>query len=702
MGTILPQDGQEEDEMARSLTRTIAEQLPGGFFIYRADGEQELLFSNRATWEIFGCADLTEFRALTGHTFPGMVHPKDREAVSVSIAAQIAAGGRRLDRVEYRIVRRDGALRWVDDFGRLVHTDDLGDVYYVFISDATDKHLAREEDRRKAEVIEGLSTDFNSIYLLDLVSGAMRPYRLRAPYFQEVAEELGIPADARRADLRSVLPAYADRFVVPEDQEAFLREISSAHVRERLRTERSYTVEYRSSYAEGEISYMEMSIVGIGDETRPSHAVLGFRDVTGPTLRIQKDTSDKLHMEMELEKERHVNEVKSSFLFNISHDIRTPMNAIMGFTDLAKRHIGDPEALAGHLEKVEEASRHMLSLIDSLLELSEADSGRVHIEAGPCRLDEQVEMVLDMYRPQIARKRIVLETDIDLPPDPVLADAPRFRRALDNLLGNAVKFTPDGGAVTVSARQSRASRSGYARYEFRISDTGIGMSKEFMARMYEAFEREETSTRSGYIGTGVGLSITKHLLDIMGGSIQVESEKGKGSTFTIYLPLRLAERTEAAVPQAAEAPEDSSSGGAGRRILLVEDIEINRMLAETLLSESGFLVESVEDGCDAVEAVRDRPPGYYDLVLMDIQMPVMNGYEATRAIRALGREDTDGLPIVALSANAGERDRKMSLESGMDAHVAKPFDIARLISVIDLYTTAKSRPDGQGTRGEDV
>ena len=256
---------------------------------------------------------------------------------------------------------------------------------------------------------------------------------------------------------------------------------------------------------------------------------------------------------------------------------------------------------------------------------------------------------------------------------------------MSNILSNAVKFTSNDGKIKVTARQKRVSDSGYARYEFSIEDNGVGMSEEFMQKMFDAFERESTSTQTGYLGTGLGLTITKKLLNIMGGSINVESKKNEGSKFTVNLPLKLVQKTNK-----DETPIIREYKATGKyRILLVEDIDVNRMLAETILTESGFLVESVPDGCDAVEAIKSRPPHYYDLVLMDIQMPVMNGYEATRAIRALGREDTANLPIIALSANAREQDKRMSMDSGMDSHVAKPFDIAHLISTVNDHVTKK-------------
>ena len=513
--------------------RWLAEQMPGGFFIYRAEEPLNVIYANDAVFRIFGCENQEEFDALTGGTFQGMVHPEDFPAIQTSIEEQIAeSGSGSLDHVEYRIVRKDGSVRWVDDYGHLACFPDIGSVYYVFIGDITEYRLAREE---------------------------------------------------------------------------------------------------------------------------------------------------KARVEQELEREKERSSIKSEFLFNVSHDIRTPMNAIIGFTDLARRHEGEPERLREDLQKVEDSSRQMMILIDDLLEMGSLEAGKLALRTETCNLLEQVRLSLNLFRPSAEKKGLAVAEELDLPAEAVLLDAGRFQRVMNNLLSNAVKFTPSGGSVTVSAKRTEVSESGYGRYVFTVADTGIGMSEEFMRRLYTAFGREESSTRAGTAGAGLGLSIARRLVDMMGGTISVESKKGTGSVFTVSLPLKLAERTAAPRP---EAGEEARAKGE-RRVLVVEDIEINRMLAETILEEAGFLVESVPDGCDAVEAVAGHEPGYYDLVLMDIQMPVMNGYEATRAIRALDREDVKSLPILALSANAREEDRRMSLESGMNSHIAKPFDVANLIAAIN-------------------
>ncbi len=676
-------------DLTLSDVERMARQMPGGFFIYRADETEGILYVNDIVLDIFGCDTLDEFKELTGYTFKGLVYPDDLAAVEASILEQVEASDKNLDYVEYRIRRKDGTIRWIDDYGHLLHTKDYGDVYYVFICDITDLHASREESRRHAKVIEGLSVDFSSIYLLNLETGSMHPYRQKSKYFCQIAEELGL-ASEEDADWREVLSRYAEHFVWPEDRELYRMETMESRIKERINDTPSYSVTYRCQGESGKVLYTEMSVVRIEEETLHNYVVMGYRDVTEQIARVQEDLSAKLRMEVELEREKRANEAKSEFLFNISHDIRTPMNAIMGFTDLARKHIDNPDLLRDYLGKVDEANHHLLALIDDILEMSRIDYSRIDLKSDLCDLKKQLDMVLDMFRLQAEEKQLVLQNNFDLPEVEVYLDSNRFRRIMGNLVGNAVKFTPKCGQISISARQKRVSESGYARYEFTVKDSGVGMTEDFMRRMFEAFEREENSTKTGYTGTGLGLAITKKLLDAMGGSISVQSKKGEGSTFTVDLPLRLGSHEGNTVPQDRE----SEYHAAGKhRILLVEDIEINRMLAETVLKEAGFLVESVADGCDAVEIIKSHPIWYYDLVLMDIQMPIMNGYEATRSIRALGRKDTDRLPIIALSANAREEDKQMSMKSGMNHHVAKPFDIAHLIATVNEHIAARNLGD---------
>ena len=684
-----------------SELRDFVERMPGGFFVYHADENEKIIYANDITLEIFGCETFEEFLQLVHGSFKGLVYPDDYDKIANSINVQVEKSTRNLDYVEYRIIRKDGQIRYLDDYGRLVHTEKYGDVYYVFIRDVTEVFEERRENDRRAKVIEGLSAEFSSIFLFNLEKDIIKPYRLENEFSKKLAKILNLTS-AGFIDRQKMFAVYAQKYVVPDDMELFLYESSRDRIIERIKNEPSYTVTYRYFDKNNNMMYMEMSVVSIEEKIKPyvvtgfrdvtdtvqhlgKYVVTGFRDVTEIIKKVQKEMEDKMKMKADLDKERHENEVKSSFLFSISHDIRTPMNSIMGFTELAKKHLQNDSKIAmDYLNKVGESNNHLLALIDDLLEMSRINYGKVEMKSEPCNLREEFEIVFNMFKLRIEEKNIDFEQNLELPDKELLTDKLSFRRIISNLLDNAVKFTPEGGKIEISAKQKNISDAGYARFEFKVKDNGEGMSEEFLQKIFSAFAREKTSTETGYLGTGLGLAITKKLLDIMGGTIKVDSKKGEGTEFTINLPLKFAEQTQKENKEIIS--EIQSEKAAGKyKILLVEDIEINRMLAETILTDSGFLVESVVDGSDAVEAVKNHPPRYYDLILMDIQMPVMNGYEATRFIRNMNREDTKILPIVALSANAREEDKRMSLESGMNAHVAKPFDVANLIFTINKY-----------------
>ena len=446
-------------------------------------------------------------------------------------------------------------------------------------------------------------------------------------------------------------------------------------------------VEYRIIRKDGEIRWVD----DYGHHTTmPGYGKVYFVFITDVTEKHRMQV-DKMRIELEFAREKQHNEVKSGFLFNMSHDIRTPMNAIVGFSALARRHINEPELLTGYLDKTITSGQLMLTLLDDMLEMNKLEGGLVHLNLEPTDLREQISAVTDMFRLESEKKLVVLKEDIELPDKKVLVDQNRFCRIIGNLISNAIKFTPSGGIVCLTARQKQPETDGTALYEFQVSDNGIGISEEFLDKVFDSFERENTSTQTGAAGTGLGLSIVKSLLILMDGTITAESKKGKGSVFTVTLPLKVAKDPEAAENDNTEVTPEAVPDAGKHRVLIVEDVEINREIVETLLEEYGFLTESVPDGHYAVEAVKNHPAWYYDLVLMDIQMPVMNGYDAARAIRAIPRVDIPSLPIIALSANSREEDKRMSLESGMNSHVAKPFDIDPLINTINEHIAERKK-----------
>ena len=375
---------------------------------------------------------------------------------------------------------------------------------------------------------------------------------------------------------------------------------------------------------------------------------------------------------------------KSDFLTNMSHDIRTPMNAIIGFTTLAVTNIDDTERVKDYLTKTLTSSRHLLSLINDILDMSRIESGRLHLEESEVSLSEVLHDIKTIVGGQVHAKQLELYMDaLDVTDEDVCCDRTRLEQILLNLLSNAVKFTPAGGTVSVRVRQLAGTQHGCAQYEFRVRDTGIGMSAAFAKRIFEPFERERTSTVSRIQGTGLGMAITRNIVDMMGGTIEVQTEQGRGTEFIIRLPLRLRSATGHA--QTAAEPDvlpEAQADFRGRRVLLVEDNELNREIAVEILHEYGFLVDTAENGAIAVDKVRSSPAGQYDLVLTDIQMPVMDGYTATRRIRALNDPARAAVPIVAMTANVFEEERKRAFDCGMNGFLSKPLVIEALIAVL--------------------
>ncbi|MCM1213115.1 MAG: response regulator [Lachnospiraceae bacterium] len=535
-------------------------------------------------------------------------------------------------------------------------------------------------------------------------------------------------------------------------------------------------------------------------------------------LRIQQEREERQALQDALMQAEHANRAKSTFLSNMSHDIRTPMNAIIGFTTIAINHINSREQVLDSLHKVLSSSNHLLSLINDVLDMSRIESGKVQIKEQECNISELIHNLINIIQPQIKAKQLELFIDtFEVVNEDVIADPLKLNQVFINLLSNAVKYTPAGGTVTFRIMQKTTFRHGYGDYTFIIRDNGIGMSPEFVEHIFEPFEREATATQSGIQGTGLGMAITKNIVEMMNGTISVESERGEGSTFTVELGLKLqdTEKNEEQIreleglrtlvvdddfntcdsvckmlrkiglrsewttsgrdavyrAQSAHAENDSyhtfiidwqmpglsgvetakkirntmgdkvpiiiltaydwsdieeeaKAAGvtafcakplfqsdlkmallaannllekkeeapawtladfSGKRVLLVEDIELNREIAQVILEEAGFVVDTAPDGTDAVAMMEKAEEDYYDVILMDIQMPIMDGYEATRTIRRLPREDVKNLPIIAMTANALEEDKEAALKNGMNAHIAKPLDMDVFIDVLRKF-----------------
>lgn len=370
---------------------------------------------------------------------------------------------------------------------------------------------------------------------------------------------------------------------------------------------------------------------------------------------------------------------KTSFLFNMSHDIRTPMNAIMGFRDLLEKHIDEPERRADYLHKIKDASKVLLSIINNVLEMARIEKGTVVVEEVAMNTKNFGVSIFSVFSEMMAEKNIEFTHEDLVVHHNVYCDPTKMREVFMNLLSNAYKYTKPGGKVHVRLRELPSKREGYAFFETSVSDTGVGMSAEYLSHIFEEFSRENTSTANKIEGTGLGMPIVKRLVELMGGKIRVSSEKGVGTTFVVILPHRIADEIEDAEPENVVADETVFEG---KRILLAEDNDLNAEIAEEILTSVGFMIERAEDGAICYEKIVSSETGYYDLVLMDIQMPNMDGYQATKAIRALADKEKANIPIIAMTANAFEEDRSKAINMGMNGHIAKPIDVSELLRVL--------------------
>ncbi len=375
---------------------------------------------------------------------------------------------------------------------------------------------------------------------------------------------------------------------------------------------------------------------------------------------------------------------KSRFLSNMSHDIRTPMNAIVGFAALAEKNIGDDEKVLDYLKKIYASSNILLGLINEVLDMSRIESGKMVIDESPNSLPEIFADMEMLVTEQMEEKHLHFHVDINDIKDPqVYCDSIHLKQILMNLLSNAMKFTPEGGFISLTLSQKDCDTDGFGHYEIRVKDTGIGMSREFSYRVFEAFEREVNSTVNKIQGTGLGMTITKAIVELMGGMIDVQTQQGKGTEFIVTLFLRLCKRDIDPGDDAMQNSPQQKRDFSGKRILLTDDNELNREIAAEILMDYGFQVEMAENGQIALDMLRQSQPGYYDLVLMDVQMPVMNGHEATRAIRKLDDPRLARTIVIAMTANAFAEDQQAAMNCGMDGFVTKPIDVEKLEETLE-------------------
>ena len=479
-----------------------------------------------------------------------------------------------------------------------------------------------------------------------------------------VEKLLGVSVEAVKNNIRALSDSAADPSSDPRiDDIASLEEGECLQVfRERIQARTGERRWYQETLYRESIKGVDKYVLVLSDRTN--------------------EQKGSLMLEQALDIARSSNEAKSQFLANMSHDIRTPINAIVGMTKIARESGEASEKIAGCLDAITASSRHLLELINDVLDMSRIESGQMELQERRFDIDDVVGGVEAIIRPQAQAKSQELRIDCSKMKHKAFSgDELRISQILLNLASNAVKYTQEGGSIALVVQELAKTRPSYASVAFTITDDGMGMSPEFVERIFDPFERSEEVSIARIQGTGLGMSITKALIDAMGGIVEVDSEKGRGSSFRVTLELRVVSSADA-WPPLEVVPESTSYRFEGKRFLLAEDNELNAEILIELLGCRGAKVEWAENGEKAIDAFSKHPAGYYDAVFMDVMMPVMNGYEAARALRACSSARSEEVKIVALTANAFAEDVKSALDAGMDAHVAKPVDIDGLACVL--------------------
>ena len=512
------------------------------------------------------------------------------------------------------------------------------------------------------EIIEGLGKEYFSVLLLELDSGQIFSYR-------EVGENGKRIADFCRKygnQWCELLPAYADEIVTDESRENFLDQLSLDALCSK-QDDFSMTYEFKTG---DRIIYHQTRIAYVYKKDRSRVAVIGTRNIDD---LIKKERMQEAKLKEAYIVAENANKAKTDFLNNMSHDIRTPMNVILGYNELMKQYLTDP-ILVDYQNKIEQSGKLLLSIINNVLDMARIESGKMVVEERAEQIGLVVEEIESVFESCAQEKNIVFTTSVDVDHTHVLWDGFKVREILMNLVGNAFKYTPDGGHIAIDVKELDCARSGYVRIQTQIKDTGIGMSEDYLPTLFDSFSREYNTTIGKVSGTGLGMAIVKNLVDMMDGDICVKSKLGEGTCFTLTFEHRIADADSIEWNQELDVLDEKSILE-GKRVLLVEDNDLNAEIAMAILEQSGLILDRVEDGLACVNRLSEVDADLYDLILMDIQMPNMNGYEATRRIRQFENEKKASIPILAMTANAFEEDKKMAMEAGMNGHISKPIDV---------------------------
>lgn len=522
------------------------------------------------------------------------------------------------------------------------------------------------EMEMQREIIEGLGSEYFSVLLVDPETDYVTVFREEGMTGRRIA----VFCHEHNNCWSEIIPNYAKELVSDASRNEFAEKLSLPYIRS---GEKEYSLTYEYVTGAG-IVYYQVRVAFVHKVDGTIAAVVGTRNVDN---LIKKERLQEMELQKAYVAAEAASKAKSDFLFNMSHDIRTPMNAIIGFTTLLERHLDDEKAVQNYLKKIKTSNEFLLSLINNVLEMARIESGKERLDETNENVTEFLQSVFILFDSQMQEKGIQFIQSIHVEHEDVIFDQTKMREILLNLLSNALKYTPSGGTVTISLTELPADSPGYVIYQTTIKDTGIGMSEEFISHIFEDFSRERSSTESKVSGTGLGTAIVKKLVDLMHGTIEVESELGKGTKITFTMQHRIAGAKE--TKQVRKSTKQYQlEDFRGKRILLAEDNELNAEIAVAILEEAGFEVDCAEDGIICVDMIEKAASDYYDLILMDIQMPNMDGYKATQVIRRLPDKQKARIPIIAMTANAFEEDKKNAFKVGMNGHIAKPIHVEEL------------------------
>lgn len=556
-----------------------------------------------------------------------------------------------------------------------------------FLLTLEDRDEEIRSQREQEAVIKTMSNDFRGIWYIHCFPDKSMD-RVSVFRHSEVLEAK-IPKWSETIKLTERFSLLCDHFVYPEDRQSFWEKTRRERIFEQLKKDPVYLVNFRA-LVDGKIHYYQLKIVRLTRSLSNRTMVIGFRNIDREMELESEREKQQRDLAEALALAREANAAKTTFLFNMSHDIRTPMNAIVGFTQMARKHMNNPEKLKDCLNKVDISSKLLLQLINDVLDMARVESGKVYIEENVTNVCDIADNLLSMIKDSATAKNISLSHEFKNVTDKlVYADVLHLNQVLINLLSNAIKYTRNDGKVSFTVEQLPVPVGAFVNYRFTVADNGIGMSEDFLAHIFEHFSRERTSTVSGIQGTGLGMSIVKRLVDLLGGTIDIKSKTGQGTTITVDLKFRSARGqniNSSITPTDVDIDDDRLDGV---KVLLVEDNELNREIAREFLTSAGAEVDEAEDGAVAVEKVQQAHAGRYDIILMDIQMPYMDGYLATMAIRTMRDHPLADVPIVAMTANAFEEDKNKAKAAGMNAHLAKPIDVTMMLKTIKQFTAKK-------------